>query len=111
MHIIVGRIFFRVGDEEIEVLLVGELPARVSPDSLVFERPWDRLSLGEIGNDVDAPIASLGAVSANAGDANVVSDSAISIFLVIVIFSSSRLAMTVPTLPRSAAMHITRTGE
>jgi hypothetical protein len=37
MTIILSRIFFWIREEEIEILFVSELPARVMPDSLIVK--------------------------------------------------------------------------
>jgi hypothetical protein len=54
MPIILSGIFFWICQEEIEVLFVGKLPARIMPDSLVVETTRNCLSDSKISNSVIA---------------------------------------------------------
>ena len=52
MPIILSRIFLWIRGEEIEILFVRELPARVMPDGLVFKTTGDGFSYSKISNGI-----------------------------------------------------------
>ena len=52
MPIILSRIFFWICKEEIEILFVSELPARVMPDSLIIKTTRNCFSDGKISNSI-----------------------------------------------------------